>query len=122
MIKPDYTTSVVNTVVKTLADKKAVRITVLYTEKITTLCSYFIICEGFSSTHIATLADKVKEDLGNTGFPCLHFDGNKDGKWFALDFGAVILHIFDRETREFYGIEKLWRDAENVTENFLSAD
>lgn len=105
-------------IVNTLAEKKAKRITVLYTEKITSICSYLIICEGTSSTHIVTLADKVKEKLENSGFPCIHFDGRKDDKWVALDFGQVILHIFDRETREFYDIEKLWRDAENVTGNF----
>lgn len=97
-----------------LDDKQAVNIKILCVENQTSLCNYFIICEGRSSTHVSALADEVTEVLGLAGTRPLHTEGIKEGNWTALDYASVIIHIFDRASREFYNLENLWRDAKEI--------
>lgn len=98
-----------------LDEKQADRITVLKVEKHTSLCNYFIICDGRATTHVKALADEVEAVLAAAGVKPIHKDGLSEGNWAALDYASVIVHIFDRATREFYNLEKLWRDATVLT-------
>lgn len=100
--------------VRALDNKKAKDIRVLETRDITVLAEYFIICTAGSTTQVKTLADEVSKVLGENGEPTLRTEGYRGGGWVLVDFGAVIVHIFLKDIREFYGLERLWRDAREV--------
>ncbi len=100
--------------VRALDSKKARDIKVLETTDVTVLADYFILCTAGSTTQIKTLTDEVDKVLGEKGEPPLHKEGYRRGGWILIDFGVVIVHIFLADIREFYGLERLWRDAREV--------
>ncbi len=100
--------------VKALDGKQARDITVLKTDKLTVLADYFVICTAGSTTHGRTLAEETDKVLSEAGEPPLRREGYRSGGWTLLDFGCVIVHVFLQETRNFYGLERLWADAEKV--------
>ena len=101
-------------IVAILDEKQARRIKLLEVENQTSLTNYFVICEGRSSTHINALGDELTDRLEKLGVPPLHTEGYNTGNWLALDYASVIVHIFDRTTREFYNLEHLWRDGTEI--------
>ena len=94
-------------IVKALDAKKGENIQLLKTQDLTTLADYFVICTANSSTHVKTLTDAVGE-------PVLRREGYRSGSWVLLDYGCVIVHVFQDEARKFYDLERLWSDAEVV--------
>ena len=98
--------------VKALNAKQAKDVTLLRTSDVTVLADYFVICTATSSTHVKTLTDEVDKVLSEQGEPPLRREGYRGGGWILLDFGCVIVHIFQQEMREFYNLEHLWSDAE----------
>ena len=100
--------------VKTLDMKKARDIRLLRVDEQTILADYFIICGGTSSTAIKALAGEAEFKMTERGVPPLLIDGYTEGQWIAIDFGSVIVHIMNRENRDFYKLEKLWSDAEVI--------
>ena len=94
-------------IVKALDAKKGQNIQLLKTQDLTTLADYFVICTANSSTHVKTLTDAVGE-------PVLRREGYRSGSWVLLDYGCVIVHVFQDEARKFYDLERLWSDAEVV--------
>jgi len=111
MLTPD---EVVKIAANAMNEKRGKDIKVLKTYKLTTLCDYFIICTGTSSTHIKTLTDEIDKALTEAGEPPLRREGFRSGSWVLLDFGCVVAHVFTEEAREFYSLERLWSDAEEV--------
>lgn len=109
--------------VTVLDGKKARNIRLLHTEQQTILADYFVICSGTSRTQIKSLADEVEYKLGLCGIRPLHLEGNGNSGWVLLDFGCVIVHVFSRDAREFYNLEKLYEQTseENISE-LLHAD
>ena len=101
-------------IVKTLDSKKAEDIKVLKTENLTILADYFVICTATSTTHAKTLAEETEKILKDNGEPPLRIEGYRGGGWTLLDFGSVITNVFTDEVRQFYGLERLWGDAEQV--------
>lgn len=101
-------------IVKVLDDKKALDIKLLKTDKLTVLADYFVICTASSTTHIKTLSDACDKALTEAGEPPLRREGYRSGGWVLLDFGCVIVHIFLDVMREFYSLERLWGDAEEI--------
>lgn len=101
-------------IVKTLDSKKARKIKLLRIEDKTVLADYFVICEGTSNTQIRALAGEVEEKLEEIGMPLLHVEGYNEASWTVLDSNSVMTHIFSRDAREFYKLEKLWSDAEDI--------
>ena len=97
-----------------LDSKQAKDIEVLRTTDVTVLADYFVICTATSSTHVKTLSDEVDRALSELGEPPLRREGYRGGGWILLDFGCVIVHIFQQDMREFYNLEHLWSDAEEV--------
>ena len=91
-------------IVKALDAKKGENIQLLKTRELTTLADYFVICTASSSTHVKTLTDAV----------VLRREGHRSGSWVLLDYGCVIVHVFQDEARKFYDLERLWSDAEVV--------
>ena len=98
-------------IIQILESKKAQNIKLLYVEKQTVLADYFVICTGTSNTQIRALSDAVREKLGQGGLTALRVEGERPGNWILLDYASVIVHIFNREMRDFYKLEKLWQDA-----------
>ena len=100
--------------VKALNAKQAKDVTLLRTSDVTVLADYFVICTATSSTHVKTLTDEVDKVLSEQGEPPLRREGYRGGGWILLDFGCVIVHIFQAEMREFDNLEHIWSDAEEV--------
>lgn len=111
MMTPD---EVVRIAAYALNEKKGRDIKVLKTEKLTSLCDYFVICTGTSSTHIKTLTDEIDKQLSEAGEPPLRREGHRSGNWVLIDFGCVVAHVFTEEARDFYNLERLWSDAEEI--------
>lgn len=103
-----------NAICKELDERKAVDITVLNVAHLTVLADYFVICTARSNKQVKALAEYVEEKMEENGVPVLRSDGVREGKWAVLDFGSVIVHVFNDDTRMFYCLEKLWTDGENV--------
>jgi ribosome-associated protein len=99
-------------IVVTLDSKKGQDIKLLKTENVTVLADYFVICTATSTTQIKTLSDEVDKVLSELGEPPLRREGYRSGGWVIIDFGCVLVHIFQEETRDFYNLERLWSDAE----------
>ena len=98
-------------IVKALDAKKGENIQLLKTQDLTTLADYFVICTASSSTHVKTLTDAVEAAADE---PVLRREGHRSGSWVLLDYGCVIVHVFQDEARKFYDLERLWSDAEVV--------
>ena len=92
-------------------EQKAQEITVLDMRGQTTLSDYFVVCTGTSATHIRSIADGVQDKLRERAKVRTRPEGEAGSFWVILDYGDVILHVFDAETRGFYDLERLWGDA-----------
>ena len=101
-------------VAKALDDKKGLDIKLLKIDKVSSLADYFIICTGTSNTHVKTLCDHAEYALEQMGEPMLGREGHRGNTWELLDYGSVVVHVFTEEAREFYSLERLWADAEQV--------
>ena len=107
------TEDIVGKVIEALEDNKAHEIVKIDLRKIENcFCSFFVICHGTSGTHIASLADaveeKVKENLHESPF---HIEGMNAAQWVIVDYGDVVVHVFDKEMRDFYQLEDFWGDG-----------
>ena len=100
--------------VKALDSKKGKEIRLIRIDKITTLAEYFVICTGTSNTQINALCDEVEKELTEKGEEPLHREGYRGGTWVLLDYGCVVVHVFNDEARKFYSLEHLWADGEEV--------
>ena len=110
------------TIVKALDDKKAVDICVLKIDKITSLADHFVICNGTSTTHVKTLADECEAATDKIGYPLLNREGLDSGSWVLLDYGDIIVHVYNKDTRNYYSLEKLWKDGTELDINDLLED
>ena len=100
---------------KALDSKKGGEIKVMEVTDLTSLADYFVICTGSSNTQINALCDPVEEKLAEeAGEKPLHREGHRGGVWVLLDYGCVVIHVFDTEARELYGLERLWSDGKPV--------
>lgn len=100
--------------VKALDSKKGKEIRLIRIDKITTLAEYFVICTGTSNTQINAMCDAVEKELTEKGEEPLHREGYRGGTWVLLDYGCVVVHVFNDEARKFYSLEHLWADGEEV--------
>ena len=101
-------------VTKALDAKKGINIKLLRINEVSSLADYVIICTGTSNTHVKTLCDYAEYTFEQLGEPMLGREGHRGNSWELLDFGSVVVHVFTEEAREFYALERLWADAENV--------
>lgn len=100
---------------KALDDKKGEDIKIIDISKISVLADYFIIANGTNDSQVRALVEAVEEALEKEGFEVKQREGYGLGSWVLLDFGEIIVHVFDRENRLFYDLERIWRDGKNVT-------
>lgn len=99
--------------VKILDKKKAVDIKAIHITDYSIVADYFVIATGTSNTHVKSLADELEYEMSKLGIEPNHLEGKATG-WIVLDYGTVIVHIFTGESREYYNLERLWSDAEEV--------
>ena len=99
--------------VKILDKKKAVDLKAIHITDYSIVADYFVIATGTSNTHVKSLADELEYEMSNLGIEPNHIEGKATG-WIVLDYGTVIVHIFTGESREYYNLERLWSDAEDV--------
>lgn len=92
-------------------DRKAKNIEVIDTSKMTDITDYFIICSGTSTTHVRGIADEIEKKMGESGLKCAHLEGYDTAGWILLDYLDVVAHVFLEEQREFYNLERLWKDS-----------
>lgn len=101
-------------------DKKAENLDILHVEKLTTIADYFVICSAANERQSQAIADAVQERLQKDDrVKAQVVEGANPGRWILVDYGDFIVHVFTDETRRFYGLERLWGDAPNVTEELL---
>lgn len=92
-------------------DKKATDIIVLEIGKISLVADFFIIASGANKLQVQAIADHIMENMKVQGYPLLHKEGYGEGLWILLDYGSVVIHIFQPEERKFYNLERLWGHA-----------
>ena len=100
--------------VKALDSKKGKEIRLIRIDKITTLAEYFVICTGTSNTQINALCDAVEKELTEKGEEPLHREGYRGGTWVLLDYGDFVIHVMHQESRDFYRLERLWKDCPSI--------
>lgn len=97
-----------------LSDKKGEDIRVIDISKISVLADYFIIANGTNDSQVRALVDNVEEQLGKAGYDVKQREGYGLGSWVLLDFGEIIVHVFDKENRLFYDLERIWSDGKTI--------
>ncbi|HIS31190.1 MAG TPA: ribosome silencing factor [Candidatus Limivivens intestinipullorum] len=99
---------------KALEDKKAEDIKTLNISKISVLADYFIIAGGTNRNQVQAMADNVEEVLGKAGYHPRQIEGYQNANWILMDYGDIVVHLFDKENRLFFDLEKVWADASVV--------
>ncbi len=103
------------TLIRELADeKKAEDLIILDVNKQSSFAHYFIVTHGNNERHVKSIAEYVMGEMKNKGEPVWQVEGLREAKWVLLDFGSVIVHIFYKELREFYALDRLWGDAKRI--------
>ncbi len=100
---------------KVLTDHKAENVVVIDVRGKTEIADYFVVAGGRSMTHTRSLIEHVEEEMEKAGVAPVREEGVREGRWAVIDYGDVIVHIFNDETRLFYHLESLWDDGKNVT-------
>lgn len=98
-----------------LNDKKGEDIKIIDITGISVLADYFIIANGASDSQVNALVDNVEEELHKAGFSLKQREGQASGSWVLMDFGDIIVHVFDKENRLFYDLERIWKDGRTIT-------
>ncbi len=97
------------------ADKKALDVLALEVGKVSTVADYFIIATGANKSQVHAIADHILLNLKEEGHYALHKEGYSEGLWVLLDYGSVVVHIFQPEERDFYNLERIWNHAPRTT-------
>lgn len=105
-------------VVAAVEARKAYDVRVLQLGEVTSLTDYFLICSATSERQVRAIADAVQQTMREERVRPLHVEGYRHGRWVLMDYGDFVVHVFDEETRSFYGLERLWADAPDVTTDF----
>ena len=105
---------------KAIDDKKGQDIKVIDIHNVSVIADYFVIASGTNSNQVQAIVDNVEEQLGRAGYEAKQIEGNRSSSWILMDYGDVIIHVFDEENRLFYDLERIWRDGKELdTSEFL---
>lgn len=96
---------------RALAEKKALDVKVIDIREISVIADYFIIGSASNTNQIQAIIDEVEETLYKAGYPCTQKEGNAHSTWILMDYKDIIVHIFSKEDRLFYDLEKIWQDG-----------
>ncbi|MBP3940455.1 MAG: ribosome silencing factor [Christensenellaceae bacterium] len=106
----------VKEVAKILDDKKASEVLLLDVSGSTIMADYFVVCSGNSNLHVRRLAEDLDDELIKLGYERIRVEGLREGRWVVADYGDILVHIFHKDEREFYDIERLWKNGDNYLE------
>lgn len=101
-------------VVSVAEDKKAENITLLDIQGLAVFADYFVICHGNSQPQVQAIAEAIRDKCEEKGIEIRGIEGMREGRWVLIDLGDLIVHIFHRDERDFYDLERLWGDANQV--------
>ncbi len=96
-------------------EKKALDVRILDLRKLTSITDYFVICSGEADVQVKAIADNIIDSLRDEDIDVWNMEGYEAGRWILLDFVDVVVHVFHEESRQFYGLERLWGDAPVVS-------
>lgn len=102
-----------------LEEKKAEDIKVISIGNITVIADYFIIANGTNAPQVTALVDSVEEVLGKNGYHPKRIEGVRSSSWVLMDYGDIVVHVFSKEDRLFYDLERIWRDGTVISKNDL---
>ncbi len=102
-----------------MEDKKGEELKILDIREISSLADYFVLVNGKNKNQIQAMCEDVEEKLAKSGFLIKHKEGFESADWILMDYGDVVIHIFDRENREFYQLDKIWGDAAVIDKGAL---
>lgn len=97
-----------------LSDKKGEDIKIIEIGKLSTVADYFIIANGSNAPHVESLVDNVEEELLKENIHAERIEGVKSSGWILMDYNDVVVHVFSKEDRLFYDLERIWRDGKEV--------
>ncbi len=100
-----------------LEEKKAEDIRVIDISQVTVLADYFIIADGSNRNQVQAMIDNVEETLGKAGYTPKQIEGYQNANWVLMDYSDIIVHVFDKENRLFYDLERIWRDGKTISLN-----
>ncbi len=109
------------TAVAALEDRKAEDVTVIDIQEVSTIADYFIIADGNNENQMQAMRDAVDEALYKAGLSVRQIEGNQKSTWILMDYGDIIVHIFSKEDRLFYDLERIWRDGKIVDIHSVTA-
>ena len=112
----DDITKGANIAKEALEDKKAEDIKVLDLKGMSNIADCFVIASGNNINQMRAMADEVEEKMFKAGFSLHHTEGYQGGVWILLDYGDIVVHLFNKENRSFYNLDKIWSDADEVSQ------
>ena len=110
----DQAMDMIKVIYDALADKKGEDIKVINISEVSVLSDYFVITNGNSDSQVNALVENVEEKMHKAGYSLKQQEGNRSGTWVLLDYGDIIVHVFDKENRSFYNLERIWSDGKVV--------
>ena len=112
-MKDKFTEEAIKTA-KQLFAKKAEDVRIINVSHLTIVADYFILASGRSDVHVKSLCDEIRKQMHESGRVQLRIEGYREGRWIVIDYGDILIHIFHKREREFYGLERLWLDGNNT--------
>lgn len=101
--------------------RQAEELRVLDVAKVARFTDYFVVCHGNNERQVTAIAEAIDERLRPLGVRPLHLEGEREARWILMDYGDFVVHVFDADQRDFYGLERLWGDAADVTSELSPA-
>lgn len=105
--------------INALEDKKAEDIRIIDISEVSVVADYFIIASGTNASQLQAMVDNVEETLGRAGYHVKQVEGYNSANWILMDFGDIIVHVFDKENRLLYNLERIWRDGKTIEKEEL---
>ncbi|MBQ0099634.1 MAG: ribosome silencing factor [Firmicutes bacterium] len=101
-------------IINILSNHKAQDIMLMDVKDKSSVCDYYIVASGRSTTHTRSLCEDVDAEMDKEGFAPIRREGEREGRWIVMDYGDVLVHLFNDETRDFYNLEKVWDNGKNI--------
>ena len=107
------------TACKALDEKKALDLKIIDIAEVSTIADYFVIASGSNQNQVQAMVDNVEEKLAKAGYEPKQIEGTRSSSWILMDYGDLIVHVFDEENRLFYDLERIWRDGKQISKEDL---